>query len=385
MSVDLSAPGASITLNGLTKRYGGVTAVDSIDLNTRPGEFMTLLGPSGSGKTTTLNMIAGFESVTEGDLLINEQSVQSLPPYKRNIGMVFQHYALFPHMSVAENVAYPLRQRRVQKASRERLVETALTTVGLEDLGHRMPRQLSGGQQQRVALARAMVYGPQVLLMDEPLGALDKKLRDSLQLEIKRIHAELGTTFVYVTHDQDEALVLSDRIAVFNEGRIEQVATAHELYERPLSVFVAQFLGESSIFRGVAIEGTGGLGIEVGGRIVLAGRGDVSAGDDAAMIVRPERITVVGIAEPLPDGNILRGRVRQEIYLGSSRKLDVDLAGGGEALVREPAGSVSACGTGDEIWLTFRADDAALLPASAKPQKSNTKASAASALSSSAS
>ena len=205
MSADRTPHGASITMRGLTKRYGPVTAVDAIDLDARPGEFLTLLGPSGSGKTTTLNMIAGFVDVTEGELLIDDREMTNLPPYKRNIGMVFQHYALFPHMSVAENVEYPLRQRSIPKQERRTMVAKALETVGLGNLGRRRPKELSGGQQQRVALARAMVYSPRVLLMDEPLGALDKKLRDSLQLEIKRIHAELGTTFVYVTHDQDEA------------------------------------------------------------------------------------------------------------------------------------------------------------------------------------
>ncbi|MDQ3899324.1 MAG: ATP-binding cassette domain-containing protein, partial [Actinomycetota bacterium] len=228
MQTEAGYRGASITLSKLTKRFGEFIAVDGIDLEARPGEFLTLLGPSGSGKTTTLNMIAGFESVTEGQLLIDGQPVQSLPPYKRNIGMVFQHYALFPHMTVGQNVAYPLRQRKVPKDRRGTLVREALQKVGLDDKEARMPRQLYGGQQQRDALARAMVYEPAVLLMDEPLGALDKKLRDTLQLEIKRIHQELGTTFVYVTHDQEEALVLSDRIAVFNEGRIEQVGTAEE-------------------------------------------------------------------------------------------------------------------------------------------------------------
>jgi putative spermidine/putrescine transport system ATP-binding protein len=358
-------------LKGLTKRYGDATAVDDIDLEARPGEFLTLLGPSGSGKTTTLNMIAGFIDVTEGELLIDDRPVHSLPPYKRNIGMVFQHYALFPHMSVSDNVAYPLRQRKVPKAERQRLVSEALNTVGLAHLGHRRPQQLSGGQQQRVALARAMVYSPRVLLMDEPLGALDKKLRDSLQLEIKRIHAELGTTFVYVTHDQDEALVLSDRIAVFNEGRIEQIGTATDLYERPSTVFVAQFLGESSLFHGEAIGGatgdSGGYGVQRHGRTLRAQRGNVSSGEPAALVVRPERIRLLPAdpaaadeAPPTAD-NSVRGRVRQEIYLGNSRKLAIDLPDGSQVLVRESAGDISASRTGDEVWLTFRAEDAAVL------------------------
>ncbi|NJC73937.1 ABC transporter ATP-binding protein [Planosporangium thailandense] len=376
----MSAHGASITLKGLTKRYGTATAVDAIDLEARPGEFLTLLGPSGSGKTTTLNMIAGFVDVTSGELLIDDRPVHSLPPHKRNIGMVFQHYALFPHMSVSENVAYPLRQRKVPKAERQALVTEALRTVGLAHLGHRRPQQLSGGQQQRVALARAMVYSPRVLLMDEPLGALDKKLRDSLQLEIKRIHGELGTTFVYVTHDQDEALVLSDRIAVFNDGRIEQVGTAEDLYERPSTLFVAQFLGESSLFHGVATEGADGAGVRALDRTLRAGRGHARAGEPAALVVRPERIRVhpidgaaadqAGVDQSAPAGNAVRGRVRQEIYLGNSRKLAVEVADGTQVLVRESAGDLSGSRPGDEVWLTFRPEDAAVLPAT--PSHDNT-------------
>jgi putative spermidine/putrescine transport system ATP-binding protein len=363
VSAELGSHGASITLRRLTKRYGDVTAVDGIDLEAQPGEFLTLLGPSGSGKTTTLNMIAGFETVTEGDLLIDGAPVQSLPPYKRNIGMVFQHYALFPHMSVSDNVAYPLKQRKVPKGKRRELVDVALDTVGLSGLGHRMPRQLSGGQQQRVALARAMVYSPRVLLMDEPLGALDKKLRDSLQLEIKRIHAELGTTFVYVTHDQDEALVLSDRIAVFNDGHIEQVGTAQDLYDRPESVFVAQFLGESALFHGTAAPTGSGCGLSGSEGLLRAGRGALPEGSPATLVVRPERLRVLLRSTDRPSGNAVPGRVTQEIYLGNSRKLLVQLADGGSIPVRESSGSGSACTIDDDVWVTFRDEDAAVLAA----------------------
>lgn len=372
MSAELSSHGASITLRSLTKRFGAVTAVDGIDLEASPGEFLTLLGPSGSGKTTTLNMIAGFESVTDGELLIDDRPVHVLPPAKRNIGMVFQHYALFPHMSVGENVAYPLRQRKVTKGERRDRVEQALETVGLSGLGRRMPRQLSGGQQQRVALARAVVYSPRVLLMDEPLGALDKKLRDTLQLEIKRIHAELGTTFVYVTHDQDEALVLSDRIAVFNRGQIEQVGTAKDLYEQPRTVFVAQFLGESSLFTGVSAPGVGGGGVRTSEAVLQAARGQVPEGKPAALMVRPERIRMLGVGEPPSTGNSVRGRVRQEIYLGSARKLEVDLLDGSRVLVRESAGAISVCRPGDQVWLSFRAEDSAVLPVDGRSDENST-------------
>ena len=352
--------GASITMRGLTKRYDSVTAVNAIDLDARPGEFLTLLGPSGSGKTTTLNMIAGFVDVTEGELQIDGKPVVDLPPYRRNIGMVFQHYALFPHMSVADNVEYPLRQRKMGKAQRREKVAAALRTVGLEDYGRRMPKALSGGQQQRVALARAMVYDPRVLLMDEPLGAFDKKLRDALQLEIKRIHGELGTTFVYVTHDQDEALVLSDRIAVFNDARVEQVGTPTELYERPESIFVARFLGESSLFSGTVSDE---LAVDVGGRRIVAGRGDCARGDAVAVVVRPERIRII-TGESEPDAvNAVPGTVIQEIYLGNSRKVEVGLADDTVVLVRESAGSITPTEPGQRIWLTFDPDNAAILPA----------------------
>ncbi|MGX6447113.1 ABC transporter ATP-binding protein, partial [Patulibacter sp. S7RM1-6] len=285
MPVDLQSGGASIALRGLTKHYGDAVAVDGIDLEARPGEFLTFLGPSGSGKTTTLNMIAGFVDITAGELRIDDRPVQALPPHKRDIGMVFQHYALFPHMTVAENVAYPLKQRKVEKGERARLVAAALAKVGLEGFGDRRPSALSGGQQQRVALARAIVYSPRVLLMDEPLGALDRKLRDQLRLEIKRIHGELGTTFVYVTHDQEEALALSDRIAVFNHGRVEQVGTAEELYEAPRTLFCAQFLGESTVLRGDARADGEASVVTVQGHAVRAERGVRVAGP-AAVVVR---------------------------------------------------------------------------------------------------
>ena len=369
MSADRAPHGASITMRGLTKRYGPVTAVDAIDLDARPGEFLTLLGPSGSGKTTTLNMIAGFVDVTEGELRIDEREMTNLPPYKRNIGMVFQHYALFPHMTVEENIEYPLRQRSIAKAERHTMVAQALETVGLADLGRRRPKELSGGQQQRVALARAMVYSPRVLLMDEPLGALDKKLRDSLQLEIKRIHAELGTTFVYVTHDQDEALVLCDRIAVFNDGRIEQIGTPTELYEYPDSLFVAQFLGESSLFHGIV---HGGKEVDANGHRLAASRGEQPNGTPVAVVVRPERIRIEPDG-PRPDSdNAVPGRILQHIYFGNSRKVEVRLDDDTTVLVRESAGALSPGNADDRVWLTFHPNDAAILatggPQVATPQ-----------------
>ena len=238
--------GASVALTDLVKRYDRAAAVDGVSLDIRSGEFLTLLGPSGSGKTTTLMMIAGFETPTAGDIAIDSTSVVTMPPYRRNIGMVFQNYALFPHLTVAENIGFPLKQRGVSKAERAKLVAEALEIVHLPGYGARYPRQLSGGQQQRIAVARAVVFKPRLLLMDEPLGALDKQLRENLQLEIRRLHADLGITFIYVTHDQEEALTMSDRIAVMNDGKVAQIGSPEDLYDRPSSRFVAGFIGESN-------------------------------------------------------------------------------------------------------------------------------------------
>jgi len=263
-------------------------------------------------------------------------------------------------MTVIDNVEYPLRQRKMAKTLRREKVAAALRTVGLDGYGKRMPKELSGGQQQRVAFARAMVYEPRVLLMDEPLGALDKKLRDSLQLEIKRIHGELGTTFVYVTHDQDEALVLSDRIAVFNKARIEQIGSPTELYEHPQSIFVARFLGESSLFYGKLEDE---CIVNAYGRRIVAAQGESTRGDSVAVVVRPERIRIVtGDAEP-GVVNAVPGTVIQEIYLGSSRKVEVSLPDGTVALVRESADSITPTEAGQQVWLTFDPEVATILPA----------------------
>src|SRR5262252_3250474 len=242
--------GAEVRLEGLVKTFGATRAVDGVTLTAQAGEFLTLLGPSGSGKTTTLSCVAGFAVPTEGEVFIGGTPVTFEPPFKRNVGMVFQNYALFPHMTVAENLAFPLRMRKRPAVEIRERVAGALALVQLEGLGGRAPRQLSGGQQQRVALARALVFEPPVLLMDEPLGALDRKLRIEMQLELKHLHARLGVTVIYVTHDQEEALTLSDHIAVMNRGRIEQVGTPLDLYENPRTRFVAEFIGESNVVEG---------------------------------------------------------------------------------------------------------------------------------------
>jgi putative spermidine/putrescine transport system ATP-binding protein len=292
-----------IRLSGLVKRYGDVVAVAGVDLDVLPGEFFTLLGPSGSGKTTTLRLIAGFERPDDGRVELGGVDVSGLPPYQRDVNTVFQDYALFPHMDVAGNVAYGLRVRKVSKAERAERVAEALRMVRLEGFGDRRPIQLSGGQRQRVALARAIVNRPRVLLLDEPLGALDLKLRQQMQIELKQIQDRVGITFVYVTHDQDEALAMSNRIAVFNDGRIEQVAPPAELYERPATPFVAGFVGTSNV-------------LERDGR---------------RFTLRPEKVRIADPGDPLPPGfEGATGRIRDVVYLGMVTRYLIELDDGAE-------------------------------------------------------
>lgn len=327
---------AGIELRELTKKYADKAVVDHIDLTIQPGEFMTFLGPSGSGKTTTLSMIAGFADVTAGELRIHGRAVENVPANKRDIGMVFQNYALFPHMNVRANIEFPLKLRKIAKRKREAMVRTTLEMVRMTEYADRFPAELSGGQQQRIALARALVYNPSVLLMDEPLGALDKKLRDWLQAEIKRIHTEVGSTFVYVTHDQEEALALSDRIAVFNNGRIEQVGTGVELYEQPRTLFVGTFLGESTVLYGTRSEAVEGAAVIdfAGHRLQTSVRRDDTR---LALLLRPEKLSLSrteASAQIGSDENALPITVRTSTYLGSSWRIEVELPDGSMALVR---------------------------------------------------
>ena len=306
-----------LTLARLTKRYPGTTAVDAIDLEVRSGEFVTLLGPSGSGKTTTLMMIAGFTPPSDGEIAIDDRSITGMAPEHRNIGVVFQNYALFPHMTVFDNVAFPLRMRRQPKAEIRARVDQALDMVHLAGLGQRLPRQLSGGQQQRVALARALVFDPGLLLMDEPLGALDRNLREQMKLEIKRIHGELGVTVLYVTHDQEEALTMSDRVALMNRGRIEQLGSAEDLYERPANRFVAEFIGESNLLEGRVETADGGdvFVAGVGLRLRVApGPRALRPGERCTLMVRPEKITIGPAGADPADG--LTGTVEEVVYVG---------------------------------------------------------------------
>lgn len=318
--------GARLTLQNLTKLYGEVVAVDHCNLEIKDGEFLTFLGPSGSGKTTTLMMIAGFVIPTAGDILVNGHSIVTVPPSKRNLGMVFQQYSLFPHMNVFDNIAFPLQMRRVPKSEIAQRVKAALKMVRLPELAERRPNQLSGGQQQRVALARALVFEPSALLLDEPLGALDRKLREELQLEIKHLHEELGVTIVYVTHDQGEALTMSDRIAVMNGGAIEQVGTPDRLYRRPANRFVAEFLGESNFFTGLVTEMQGQTcTVKIEDGLQISGLLQHSPVDleEATIMVRPESVISVGEPDGLPV--TFEGRVEEVIYLGEITRYRIRL------------------------------------------------------------
>jgi spermidine/putrescine transport system ATP-binding protein len=330
---------AAIELVGVEKEFtaGGhdVRAVEHVDLRIAEGEFFSLLGPSGCGKTTTLRMIAGFEEPTSGQILLHGRDMVGVPPFRRDVNMVFQQYALFPHMDVFENVAFGLRRKKVDKDEIKRRVAEALDLVELEGREKRKPRQLSGGQQQRVALARALVNRPRALLLDEPLGALDLKLRQAMQLELKRIQREVGITFVYVTHDQEEALTMSDRLVVMNAGRIEQLGSPRELYEHPATRFVANFIGTSNILTGRlerrgdawALAGTG-----PDQRVLVADAGDARDGQDVELAVRPEKIVLRAEQDPPPpDRTALKVKVDEVVYLGTSTQYRT-VTDGGEAI-----------------------------------------------------
>ncbi len=315
-SSETAVPEWDVTLASIRKTYGDVVAVDSVDLEIARGEFFTMLGPSGSGKTTTLRIIAGFERPDSGRVLLRGEDVTSRPPYARDVNTVFQDYALFPHMTVLENVEYGLKVKGLRRQERKRRADEALALVQLEGYGDRKPVQLSGGQRQRIALARAIVNRPQVLLLDEPLGALDLKLRQEMQIELKRIQQEVGITFVYVTHDQEEALTMSDRLAVFNRGRIEQVGTPADLYERPATAFVAGFVGTSNLLRGDAARAL--------------------VGEDGLFTVRPEKIRLTEPGAPVADDEVgANGTIRNVVYLGPDTRYIVALDAGSELVVTQ--------------------------------------------------
>ena len=361
-----SAP--DVEIRGVTKRFGAVTAVDDMDLSIDRGEFYSLLGPSGCGKTTTLRMIAGFEQPTQGEIFLAGQPIAGVPPYQRNVNTVFQHYALFPHMDVAQNVGYGLRQRKVDKKEEDRRVGEALGLVRLGGYEKRRTWEMSGGQQQRVALARALVNRPTVLLLDEPLGALDLKLRKEMQLELKALQREVGITFVYVTHDQEEALTMSDVIVVMRDGLIQQKGDPTTLYERPVNRFVADFIGTSNFMDATVVEALGdgrvavrtGRGLTLRGGVTDADR-TVAVGDSVVVATRPERLEVVPAesAGAAGDGmSQIRGRVQQGTYLGDQTEYRVDTEEAGEVIVRHQnaagAGGAPGVGPGDPVVVRWQ-------------------------------
>ncbi|MFS8050560.1 ABC transporter ATP-binding protein [Rhizobium sp. BR 314] len=351
---------AFLSIRGIRKVYGQVTAVKNVTMDIAEGEFMTFLGPSGSGKSTTLYILAGFQDPTEGDILLKGQSLLSTPSHKRSIGMVFQRYTLFPHLTVGENIAFPLRVRRTPKAEIAERVKAALRLVRLEGFEDRKPALMSGGQQQRVALARALVYNPPVLLMDEPLSALDKKLREEIQFEIRRIHQETGVTILYVTHDQEEALRLSDRIAVFSHGEIDQIGSGQELYANPATHFVAGFIGDSNfIDTEVVGRSDGKARLALPGGAIIDGvpmNGGSVGGTKASLLLRPERLSLsraqidAGLAVTISDITFLGNNVEVSTRTASGDSLSVRLPFGHEA--------ISHLARGDQAWLGFEANSA---------------------------
>ncbi len=361
-----SNPDQFVRFVNVQKSYDGMTlVVKDFSLDIQAGEFLTMLGPSGSGKTTCLMMLAGFETATHGDIILDGQSINNVAPHKRDIGMVFQNYALFPHMSVAENLAFPLKVRNVPKAEIETKVKRALDMVQLKSFGNRRPAQLSGGQQQRVAVARALVFEPKLVLMDEPLGALDKNLRENMQYEIKHLHEQLGITMVYVTHDQSEALTMSNRIAVFNDGVVQQLAAPDELYERPENSFVADFIGKNNHLMGTVKSVDGDVCmVELDG-----GNGTVSAlkvnvnnvNDKTSLSIRPERIV---INPPSSHPNRLKARIEELIYLGDHIRTRVSAAGSSDFIITTPnTQGLSRLKTGETVDIGWAAEDCRALDA----------------------
>ncbi len=360
-----------ISVKGITRTYGRFHALDSVDLEVRSGEFLTLLGPSGSGKTTLLMVLAGFNRPDSGSVLFGDREVVRLAPHKRDVGMVFQSYALFPHMDVAGNIGFPLRLRGVAKGEIAGRVERALETVKLGGYGARRIDQLSGGQRQRVALARAIVFEPRILLMDEPLSALDKQLREHMQVELRQLHEKLGMTTVYVTHDQREALTMSDRIAVIDKGRIMQLDTPRRIYEQPSCRFVAEFVGESAF---LPVRVAAGVAMLDGTPLKL-GEGAEASDGDMFLMVRPEKLRILpsdlspGEQRPGDDVNILSGRVARFIYQGESFVLDVELSSGTSVSVRSMTSSAAMASlpqTGAPVRLGLDRSDAFLVPAEAR-------------------
>nr|WP_321982238.1 ABC transporter ATP-binding protein [uncultured Cohaesibacter sp.] len=349
-----------IEFRKVSKVFGSLTVVDHLDLTINKGEFVSLLGPSGSGKTTLLMMLAGFEDPTAGDILLGGSVLNRTPPYKRNMGVVFQNYALFPHLSVAENIAFPLKRRGVAKAEIAERVNRVLEMVQLPDQSEKLPSQLSGGQQQRVALARTLVFEPNVVLMDEPLGALDKNLREQMQYDIRRLHRDLGLTIVFVTHDQSEALTMSDRIAVFNHGKIEQIGTPQDIYDRPNTHFVAEFIGETNLIPVKYREGdrsrcsvttNTGKDLEVTSPVTLF------RGTEVLLSLRPEHIELGDSAEGLE--NAMPARISDVVYQGDHLRADIEVDGA--KLVARLGRHLPPHDPGDEVFIGFRPQNARVI------------------------
>lgn len=354
---------SNVSLGNLTKSYGPVMAVDDVSVEIAEGEFFSLLGPSGCGKSTTLRMIAGFEEITSGEIGLDGSDVSGLPPERREIGFVFQDYAIFPHMNVFENIAFGLRLRKVPEREIKSRVADALKQVGMEGLGARMQSEMSGGQQQRIALARVLVTEPRILLLDEPLSALDKNLREEMKFWIKELQTSLGITTIYVTHDQGEALTMSDRIAVMNKGKIAQIGSPQEIYEAPETLFVAEFIGESSLLTGpvTSIEGTHCL-VNLGDNVLTARAGrDLSEGAPASVVLRPEHVRI-GSASPDGDWNELPAKVKSIAYQGASLRYVFDACG--QEIVNEAPNRPEApdLAVGEEVTIHWRTDAGVALP-----------------------
>jgi putative spermidine/putrescine transport system ATP-binding protein len=350
-----------VSLRNLNKHYGDFAAVDNISLDIKDGEFLTFLGSSGSGKSTTLSMLAGFETPSSGEILVNGESLVNVPPHKRDIGMVFQRYSLFPHLSVRDNIAFPLAIRKLAAAERDKRVDAMLKLVQLEQFAHRRPSQLSGGQQQRVAIARALVYEPRILLMDEPLGALDKKLREDLQDELRQLHRRLGITIVYVTHDQEEAMRLSQRIAIFSHGKIVGLGSGYDLYQNPPNAFVASFLGNSNFLK-LKAQGNAAASFE-GQSLSIRLTAGLHTDQDVLLMVRPEKAQALSvsqaISEPLPSGwNEVSAKVVEVLFLGESQTCSVVTSGGTSMTVKALSAAGMPLKAGDPVQVRWATADA---------------------------
>ncbi|HEX4795374.1 MAG TPA: ABC transporter ATP-binding protein [Humisphaera sp.] len=353
-----------VELRSVSKRFGNFAAVENVDLHIRAGEFLTLLGPSGCGKTTMLRMISGFEIPTEGVVMLAGNDVTHLPPYRRDVNQVFQSYALFPHLSVAQNIAFGLKMKRMGAADQQSRVQRAVEMVSLAGMESRMPHQLSGGQKQRVALARALVCEPRVLLLDEPLAALDAKLRHAMQIELKRLQSRLGITFLFVTHDQEEALVMSDRIAVVNKGKIEQIGGVSDIYHRPATRFVADFIGQANVLEApIRSDGGSSRFLDFGEFKLAINDAQFGTQGSVMICVRPEKIRLS--SRPTQGNNSFEATVREEIFRGATDQLHLETPGGTEltAVVANESSSEESFHKGDRVFCQIHADDIVVLQA----------------------